>query len=253
MVDLHCHILPSMDDGAKNTDETVKLIKSEKENGVNTVVLTPHFNFERNNIENFIHSREHAFDELRSAVEPLGLNINFVLGCEVFFSPRILEEESIRNLCISGTDYMLVEFPFDYFPKWIPDVLYQLKLNGVTPIIAHVERYPHFEKYPNDLYEFVNSGYIAQANASEIATDKHGKRKKIFSYIKHNLVHIIATDAHSLNHRPPQLGSAMKMIGREFGKDTVDYFIKNSEDIIDNNEIDSNEPLKLKKKLSLFK
>jgi protein-tyrosine phosphatase len=236
MVDLHSHILPGIDDGAKDLNEAVSLIKMELSCGVDTVAATPHFNFEHDHIEEFILKRHKALRSLKNALALMGIDVKISEGAEVYLSPRILEDRLKNQLCYSGTNYMLVEFPMASFPEWIPQVLYRLKLEGITPVIAHVERYPYIQKHPDILYDIVNAGSITQVNAASLVLDSRKMRNIIFKYMKHNMIHIIASDAHSVNHRPPVIDKAMQVIEKKFGSEMAKYYKINSEAIIANRQ-----------------
>ncbi len=206
MVDIHSHILPGVDDGAKNADEALKLLSLELQNGVKSVCLTPHFNPSNDTLEGFLELRTAAFEQLKKEVDKVGIKIEFALGAEVFFSPAILDTDP-QKLCLGKSDYMLVEFPFKSYPSWARDVFYRLMLAGITPIIAHVERYSYFVDDIELLAEFVDSGCLAQINADCIA-QKNGMRF-IKQCIKRELVHFVASDTHHPVRRPPQIKKAM--------------------------------------------
>jgi protein-tyrosine phosphatase len=238
MVDLHSHILPDIDDGAKDLDEAVSLIKMELSCGIDTIVATPHFDFEHDHIEEFLLKRQNALKSLKNTLTLMDIDVKISEGAEVYLSPRILEDKLKNQLCYAGTNYMLVELPMVSFPEWIPQVLYQLKLEGITPVIAHVERYPYIQKHPDILYDIVNAGSITQVNAASLVLDSHKMRNIIFNFMKHNLIHIIASDAHSVNHRPPVIDKAMQVIEKRFGNEMTEYFKINSEAIVANLELE---------------
>ena len=234
MVDLHSHILMQIDDGAKSIDESVNLIRMEIDSGVDTIALTPHFNFDNDQISEFKKRREKAWNLLTNELEKLSIGIKIILAAEVLISPKIIEEKNIRELCYTDTNYMLLEFPFSNYPDWIPHVLYQLKLQGITPVIAHVERYPYIKKHPEILEEIVDNGSVTQANASSLILDTRRTRNDVLKYIKQDLIHTIATDTHSVKHRPPVLDRAMKLIEAKTGHKMAEYLKENSRMISSN-------------------
>lgn len=249
MVDLHCHILPHIDDGAKTCDDSIGLIKIELQSGVDTIAVTPHYNFEHNHgIEDYCRRRAESYKELKEALIKNHISMRVIVGSEVFLSPGIVSQEGREALQYEGTNYMLVELPTDHFYDWIPKVLYNLRVAGIVPVIAHVERYPSVMSHTDRLYDMVVSGAVIQVNATALVKGGHKLREKIFDLINHNLVHLIATDTHSLDKRPPMMKDALKIISKEFGMEMVQYFSDNSYCIIDNKEIYADEPQKLKKK-----
>ena len=142
MTDLHCHILPGMDDGAKDTAVSLELLRREYEDGVRNIAFTSHFNSERTTVEAFTEKRQTAFEQLTAALEGQPMQFDFKLGAEVFFSPGLCELDT-RALCMGDTAYLLLEFPTTHKPHFIRQTLYNLQQQGIVPLIAHIERYPY--------------------------------------------------------------------------------------------------------------
>ena len=118
MIDMHSHILPGIDDGARDTDISLELLRRLREDGVDTVCLTPHFNFERQSIEEFLEARNAARQRLEAALEPTGWDLRLLSGAEVAFSPELASQDGVDRLCLEGTRCMLIELPVAYLPKW---------------------------------------------------------------------------------------------------------------------------------------
>ena len=118
MTDLHCHILPGMDDGAKDTAVSLELLRREYEDGVRNIAFTSHFNSERTTVEAFTVKRQTAFEQLTAALEGQPMQFDFKLGAEVFFSPGLCELDT-RALCMGDTAYLLLEFPTTHKPHFI--------------------------------------------------------------------------------------------------------------------------------------
>ncbi|MGI5957873.1 MAG: tyrosine-protein phosphatase [Massiliimalia sp.] len=230
LADLHTHILPGMDDGAAGIEESLRLIRREIKDGVSHIALTSHFNFERQDMETFLKRRQTACEALREACYKKKLEVNLYPGAEVYFSAKLLEVDP-TPLCMEGNSVLLVEFPRGYYPEWAEDVFYRLNLMGITPLIAHVERYPHFAEHPNDLLSLVENGAYVQTNASALVSYPK-VRKRIFTLIKHHLVHVVSTDTHSLEKRPPMLGQAFSMISEKLGMETANRLCQNGRDLI---------------------
>ena len=126
MTDLHCHILPGIDDGAKDTAVSLELLRREYEDGVRNIAFTSHFNSERTTVEAFTAKRQAAFEQLTAALEGQPMQFDFKLGAEVFFSPGLCELDT-RALCMGDTAYLLLEFPTTHKPHFIRQTLYQLQ------------------------------------------------------------------------------------------------------------------------------
>ena len=167
MTDLHCHILPGMDDGAKDTAVSLELLRREYEDGVRNIAFTSHFNSERTTVEAFTVKRQAAFEQLTAALEGQPMQFDFKLGAEVFFSPGLCELDT-RALCMGDTAYLLMEFPTTHKPHFIRQTLYNLQQQGIVPLIAHIERYPYVLEDPTLLYDWVAAGAYAQINAGAL-------------------------------------------------------------------------------------
>ena len=216
MTDLHCHILPGLDDGAKDLDVSGDLLRRERTAGVRRIAFTPHFHFERQDMDQFCRRRDAAMAELVQCYPELTSQLELKKGAEVFFSPSLLETDP-RPLCLEGTGLMLVELPVTYRPQWTVDVLYQLGTMGITPLIAHVERYPYVMENPSLLVDWIEAGAYTHVNASSLVLHKR-RKVQILKMIRHGLVHFVCTDAHSPDKRPPLLGEAMELIQSRCGE-----------------------------------
>lgn len=216
MTDLHCHILPGLDDGAKDLDVSGDLLRRERTAGVRRIAFTPHFHFERQDMDQFCRRRDAAMAELVQCYPELTSQLELKKGAEVFFSPSLLETDP-RPLCLEGTGLMLVELPVTYRPQWTVDVLYQLGAMGITPLIAHVERYPYVMENPSLLVDWIEAGAYTHVNASSLVLHKR-RKVQILKMIRHGLVHFVCTDAHSPDKRPPLLGEAMELIQSRCGE-----------------------------------
>lgn len=231
-VDFHSHILPGIDDGAKNLDISIELIKREIKHGVTTIVLTPHFYPETDDFDAFIESRQKAFEILKKEVEEQDLPIELVLGAEVKFTPKLLDLD-LRKLCIAYTDYILLEFSMLHYHRWTKDVFYQIQSKGYLPIIAHAERYINL---PEDaLYELVNAGALVQINTGSFFKDRD-TAKKIERFIKANLVHLWGTDAHSLDKRPPTFDKCKAYLDKKYKPAYLKRCMQYAQEVL-NNEI----------------
>ena len=152
MTDLHCHILPGIDDGAKDVSVSLELLHKEYEDGVRNIAFTSHFNSERTTVEAFLEKRAAAYARLTEALKEEPMDFRFKLGSEVYFSPKLCELDA-KALCMGDTAYMLIEFPTTHKPHFIKQTLYALQEQGILPLIAHIERYPYVLDDPTLLYE----------------------------------------------------------------------------------------------------
>ena len=161
MTDLHTHILPGMDDGPKTLADAMALVERAAIQGVDHIALTSHFHCENESVEAYLARREIAFSALRE-VCPRELSLK--RGCEVYFSPRLLTE-NVEALCLEGTKVLLLELPVLQKPAFLREVLTALSQKGITPLIAHVERYQYVAQDPRILAVWVELGALIQVNA----------------------------------------------------------------------------------------
>lgn len=245
MVDLHCHILPGIDDGAKTLEESLFLLREELKQGVDQIVLTPHFNPENITVKEFERKRREAFSLLSQSVQKENLPVQLKLGAEVQFS-AMLPELDLSALLIEGTSYLLIEFSPCFYPAWTKDILYQLRLKGIVPILAHVERYAYLMDNPKELFELVSEGTIVQVNASSVLR-KGSKQQRIQKLLRWNLIHILSTDTHSIDKRPPLMESAFKQIENWCGQDKVQRLKQAGADVFAARELQADEAICPKK------
>ena len=258
MTDLHCHILPEIDDGAKNIEAALRLLQKEKADGVRNIMLTSHFHYERTTVEEFLEKREAAYGQLLKGLEQSGGDFGvsaddfcFRLGAEVYFSPGLCDLEADK-LCLGDTDYLLLELPTSHRPHFIRETLYNLQSQGILPILAHAERYPYVMEDLTLLHDWISAGAYAQINAGSILrADKEAKL--LLKMIRWNLVHFIGTDAHSMEKRAPKLGDAMKLVELKLGEAAAEQLKQNTEDVFANRDLDVGEARRVKKVFGVWR
>ncbi len=247
MVDLHCHILPNMDDGAKSIDESIQILKMQEEQNFERIVATPHFYIQKESLDRFLKRRTDCLDKLCKDSQILDIMLFFKLGAEVFYSEDLVNLD-LKKLCIEKTNYLLLELPTDYKPLGLEEFLYELQIKGITPIIAHVERYRYAMQNMDLVYDWVSNGCLIQVNAGSIVNSKT-MRKNILKLINSNLVHVIATDAHNTDRRKPLMDEAMKILKKKVSIAKMAELRKNSVDIFDGKSIDIKDIKKPKKSI----
>lgn len=247
LIDLHCHILPGIDDGSKSLEISLQLARDAIADGVKYIVATPH-HLDR-------HFTNHATDVLALAdwfQEQLNQN---KLDLTIYGSQEIhlngdLDEriDDLLSLDANGK-YLLVEFPHEQVPQYSKDLFFRLELMGITPIIAHPERNKQIKEDPNLLYEFVMDGALGQLTATSL-TGGFGKDTQKFSedLIDHGLVHIIASDAHALEGRKLVLKEAYAALNKLLNRLDVDFYL-NSKSVVNGEQLFNNfEALDFRKK-----
>ena len=225
LIDIHSHILPGVDDGAKTLEEALEMCKIAEADGITTIVATPH---SMNGL--YINQKEtvcRKVDEFNSILKKEKIKINILPGLDLHFYPELLfhlKNGKILTLNNHGC-YLIVEFPEVISPH-IESICFNLQIQGVVPIISHPERNYFFRKNPQLLQDFVDRGALVQVTAMSI-TGEFGieAEKAVKNLLKKNLVHIIATDAHSIGKRPPLLSPAVKVAAEIVGEEQAQRMV----------------------------
>lgn len=229
LVELHCHILPGIDDGARDLDMSMSLMRREVSDGVVGVVFTPHFHYERITVEKFVELRKAAFRQVAAAVRTEGLRVAGKLGAEVYYSTA-LPSLDLSKLAFADTSYLLIEFPTTIQPPGIDETLFAIRAQGYTPILAHVERYPFIAEDPTLLYNWVNAGCLTQINATGLIREGHTSRW-LHKLLDWNLVHLLSSDCHHPEKRPPNLREGFAhlppAVARRLQKNAIEVYLGN--------------------------
>ncbi len=224
MVDFHTHILSGIDDGSPNIQTSVTMLKAIYAQGIDKVVLTPHFYITRDNTSDFLKRRDGAVAALKEATKDMKDIPKAVLGAEVLLFPEIGGLDNLDKLCLEGTNYMLVEMPLIKWTNVIYDAIDKLRLNGVLPIIAHAERYLKYQKDDGMFYYLIDMGCMIQCNGSYF-TSAFTKRKAC-RLLTNECIHLIGSDCHDLDKRKPNLGEACAEIEKRtgsYGIESLEY------------------------------
>lgn len=224
MTDLHTHILPGMDDGAKNVEESLALLALEREQGVDTVVLTPHFYRNRENPAHFFERRKKAEETLREALAAHPELPAVKCGAEVAWWPGLADCDDLGELCIEGTKTLLVELPFTPWSERMISGLYDLMgRTGVTPVLAHLERYLKLQSA-----ELVR-GVLELGVPVQVSGDvllKFFERGPAMKLLKANDAQLIASDCHNTVSRVPNLGDAMAVAEKKLGRERAAQILR---------------------------
>ena len=219
MIDFHSHVLPKMDDGAKDVETALAMLEESKRQGVTTVVCTPHYYGKKRSPKQFIEKREEAYAMLAGKI-PDGIQLRF--GAEVYFSKdAVTNFEDLSLLCIDGTDYIMLELPFT--PTLDPRLFERLEAfideTDCIPIIAHVDRYPSILKNPSLLKRLTEMG-----NEVVLCIDSFtvkGVKNFAFALLKKGMVHAVGTDMHNMTDRAPVmeiLETTLRTLPAEIGE-----------------------------------
>ena len=235
-VDLHSHILPYTDDGAKDLDTAVSMVEACISQGIKTIVCTPHYyHISEKNVLNFVERRNRNLELLKNELKKRNIEVpDFRLGAEVSFECDLTEIENIEKLAIEGTNYILIEMPDILWQSWVLDYLFNLYAQkNLIPIIAHVERY----NQPKDVMEKLRRLEVYfQVNASALM--RRSDCKKILKMLKNNEIHFIASDTHNMSMRKPFLTQAFEIISKKLSPATANELNKNAYKVVNNMDLD---------------
>ena len=222
MVDTHCHALPGIDDGAKDLEEALALCRIAAADGIRTLVMTPHvMEFRYPNDRATI---EGAFRTLSGAVEEERIPVSLVRGAEVHAAADLvvrLKEGDLLTYADGGR-YLLLEFPFQEVVNGTEEIVYRLRLAGVTPVIAHPERIGFFMEDLDRLRLLTRLGAFGQVTGGSLLGQFGEKSERAaWKMVDQGLVQIVASDAHDPKHRPPVLSAAVVALSRQIGEDAA--------------------------------
>ncbi len=226
MYDIHAHILPGVDDGAKTPEETLAMCRIASETGTCSILATPH----RKDV-----TESSSVDHLRNLVVEMsqqnranGVELTLALGMENHLDASLPEEiNSGRALPINGTHYILVEMPFFGRPNYVEETLFRIQVEGLTPVLAHPERIEAFQRDPELLRRFIDRGMISQITAGSIIGYFGGEVQRFtHSLLRRNMAHVMASDTHyPRGDRSPRLNvgieTAARIVGRESAVEMV--------------------------------
>ena len=232
--DFHSHILPRIDDGAANVEEALNLLKILKQDGVKRVVATPHLYLHRYTAEVFLEKRQAAAQML--ALATVGEDYpEVIVGAEVFFSPA-LSDMPLEELCIAGTDFMLLELPYSALSSDnLRSLINFLNSCNVKIILAHIERYYEWNK-PAVIDEILSYGVLAQGNCDSVTSPK--TRKSTLSLIESGRIQLLGTDLHGLEYRPPTFGEAQRIIEKKLSPEVFTKMMKAADMALNNDSVD---------------
>lgn len=237
MIDLHCHILPGIDDGAQTLRDSIKMAEKAVSEGITHILCTPHHNSFYDNPKSKVLLQVAALQE-----ELTRRNIPLILyeAQEVkIFEHLITEIDQNEILFADVSDrYLMLEFPMDNIPDFTSKLITQLVDRGIIPIIVHPERYKVFQTNPSLLENYLKMGCLAQLTAPSII-GKYGKKIQKLShyFVKNGMVQMLGSDAHDVDNRDFHLTEAYEIISKQYGKQKTDYYNCVAKDIINGDNI----------------
>lgn len=231
LFDIHCHLLPDVDDGSDSLEETIKMLEMEYEQGVRTIFATPHFR--RRMFEPTMTKVMEKYEAVKKEADRIGIEL--YLGCEYHVNMDMAEVlRKGERPTMAGSPYVLTEFSGAAECDYVRERCFSLLSNGFIPLIAHIERYPSVVKNIGFIVELSEMGARISVNAESIL-GKEGYSIKRFckKLIKEDLLDFIGSDAHGVHHRTPQIGACAELLAKKYGEDyTMRIMKENPEEIL---------------------
>lgn len=234
MIDIHCHLMPSVDDGAKDLEETLAMFENAYTSGVTDIILTPHYikgtKYEINNEQ-----KEKITNILREALRRTDMDINIYYGNEVYIDNdlvNMIKDKKVATL--ANSRYVLVELPVNSMDNNAGNVFFNLRSNGYIPIIAHPERYVYFQKHPEKVMDYIKLGCLLQGDYMSLL-GKYGKKAKktLKILLKNGVIKFLSSDIHhSYNdyHIPEAEKRTLRIVKDENIVNKL--FVENPENVI---------------------
>ncbi|MGH9510189.1 MAG: tyrosine-protein phosphatase [Terriglobales bacterium] len=225
MVDIHCHILPEVDDGSDSWETSVEMCRMAASDGITHTVATPHAN------DRYPYQRaEHAarLAQLQQAVGPAPA---LSLGCDFHFSYDNVQAALARpgDFAIGSSGYLLVEFSDYALPPFLPDALARLGMAGLRVIITHPERNQLLQREPEQVLNLARQGCIIQVTGSALTGHWGGKAQRMGRWLlEHDAVHVLASDGHDVRHRPPVLSAGREAAAAICGPDVARALVQDN-------------------------
>ncbi len=233
MIDFHTHILPGIDDGAKDISEALKILDLSYKQGVRHIIATPHFDAEKEDINEFLKKRQCAYQNVCDAAKRENIKIpKIYLGAEVKLILGLSKLENLSKLCINNSNYLLIEMPFNKYSNWIKNEVYSITSGGqIIPVMAHIDRYMQ-SKYDFDFYyDIFEMNVCFQINAD--CYFSFSSRRKAKRLEELDAIQFVGSDCHNMTDRKPCLDKCVRLMKKCHGKEFVERIFENSREIID--------------------
>lgn len=249
MVDLHCHLLPEIDDGSKSMEISLRLAREAVENGVTHALLTPHHMNGR-----YVNHKQDVIKrtaEFRQQLEKNNIPLTVFPGQEVRINGQLIDALDKDDILFADEDnrYLMLEFPDDDVPHYTNQMIFELQQRGITPIIVHPERNTMIMAHPELLYQLLQKDCLSQITASSYV-GIFGEKVEDFSkkLIANGQGYLFASDAHDLPGRKYEMRQAFEKLSREYGQELAERYSDNARAIINGENVPINEVRELKKK-----
>ncbi len=235
MIDFHSHIIPGVDDGSDSVENSLRMLEVLYNQGIETVVATPHFYGQNESVESFLKRRNSAFEQLYVTAKENMRNLpDILLGAEVALTPDISNLDGLEKLCIGNTNTILIELPYGDTSDWITYAVYEIiAKRRLKPVLAHFERFCREKNALERFSKLVSLDLFIQVNADSFIDKPFYKAVK--KLIKNNQVSVIGSDMHNLKDRNSNYDKAVYKIKRKFGEEYLTSMQNNAKKLLELN------------------
>lgn len=233
MIDLHCHLLPNIDDGSCSWEESLDMVRMAHGNGIRGAVATPHW-IEGTNWQPETRVVRDMVAEMNQRIEDAGIDFKVYPGMEVGITADLAGLiERDRILTLAEGDFLLLEVPFHSLPLGVAEIISELCSSGKWPVLAHPERNSELQQKPKRIMEFVKAGALIQVTAGSLSGEfGQSARKCAVEFAKLGALDFVSTDAHSVRYRKPIVSDGLKALEKAVGADDVNSVIEASYRIV---------------------
>mgnify|MGYP006229712145 CR=1 FL=1 len=241
MIDFHNHVLPNADDGPKEMKVSLDMLRCASDQGITEIVQTIHYQHpkmeEKNTDYNYLQNK---IQQLQENIDKENLGITMHLSAEVFYLPNLLKIKSNPLLTLGNNKYMLIEFSTNIFPQFYEQQFFELQSAGITPIIAHPERYRFIQSDISILDSWIERGYVIQIDAGSFIGNFGNKTQNfVFKMIENGYIHIIGSDAHNNKKRNFCIKEVYDFLSDKYSLDSVNHLKKNVINILKGKRVDN--------------
>ena len=233
MIDIHSHIVFDVDDGPKSIEESKNLLREAYSQGVRTIVSTSHRR--KGMFETSEEKIATNFLKVREMAKEVADDLIIAYGAEIYYTPDVVEKLEKKLIpTLNHSRYALIEFSMTTTDRDMHKGLSDILMLGITPVIAHIERYDALENNEKRVRELIDMGCYTQVNSSHVLKPKlFGEtykfmKKRAQYFLERDLVHVIASDMHNLDHRPPHMGEAYDIIAKKYSEDKAKELFKDN-------------------------
>ena len=250
MYDIHSHVLPGIDDGAVDIEASIEICRAAFEEGITTIVATPHYISGESEIEK---SKLLTYISLiNQELKTEDIDLLVLPGMEIYITPNLYElYQQGKIITLNCKNYMLIELPlYNSLPAYLYNVIFNLEIKGIKPVIAHPERCKAVIDHPSIVNSLIDKKCIIQVNSGSIEGLYGKDAQRTANYLlENNMVHVIASDCHSIKGRKSLLKDSYNIVAKKYGARVAqDLFVANAYRIISGESIVDSEPVEVRKK-----